>query len=257
MSAPLAEHENKIMTYPGLFDRINEVHTAVCGGDKNINGYSSEQIRLTERVHLDFVRAGAKLDTAAQARYKTIMMELAELTTTFAQNVLADEGSFALDLFAEKDDLVGLPQDLIDAMKQAAVEKGHSDGRCHATLSRSIVEPFLTNSDHRSHRETLWRAWVSRGTNPERDNTAIIRKILTLRLEQAQLHGYTNYAEYATADTMAQKPSKVMDLLERVWTPARASCLNEQEALNEFVSKRGESKYIFALLWCTVYDLDV
>ena len=55
-----------------------------------------EQSRLVERIHLDFVRAGARLSGAAKTRYAAIEERLAALTTRFSQNVLADEASFRL-----------------------------------------------------------------------------------------------------------------------------------------------------------------
>lgn len=170
-------------------------------------------------------------------------MTLAELETKFAQNILEDEGSYTLDLYSDRDgDLAGLPPDLVSAARQVAEEKEKPE-KCHCiTLSRSLVEPFLTYSDNRQHRETAWRAWVSRGVMAsDRDNVPIIRKILQLRLEQAQLHGYKTFAEYAVADTMAQTPSAVMDLLQRVWAPAKTSCRREQTAVEEYIEKSGDN----------------
>jgi len=58
------------------------------------------------------------------------------------------------------------------------------------------------------------RAWTKRGELvAERHNHAIIVDILKLRAEQAKMHGYATYAEYATADTMAGNPDRVMELL--------------------------------------------
>jgi len=254
LSAPLAEHQNTITTYPGLFERVDTVYRNT--KDLGTDALSPEQMRLLERIHLDFVRAGAKMDGEAKARYKVIMMKLAELETKFAQNILEDESSYTLELFSDREgDLAGLPQDLIDASCQVAVEKKCADN-CHViTLSRSLVEPFLTYSDNRAHRETAWRAWVSRGLmSPERDNVAVVREILSLRLEQARLHGHETFAQYATADTMARTPKAVMDLLQRVWVPAKASCAKEQEAIEEYIERHGAdisstSMWIFFVCW--------
>jgi peptidyl-dipeptidase Dcp len=239
LSAPLAEHRNTITTFPGLFERVDAVYRSVKEDSSGSSSLSTEQLRLLERVHLDFVRAGAKMDGEAKARYKVIMMRLAELETKFAQNILEDESSYSLELFNDRDgDLAGLPQDLLDASRQAAIDKQRVDNCYVITLSRSLVEPFLTYSDNRAHRETAWRAWVSRGLmSPDRDNVAVVREILTLRLEQARLHGHSTFAEYATADTMAQTPAAVMDLLQRVWVPAKASCAKEQTAIEDYIKR--------------------
>ena len=84
-------------------------------------GLTTEQIRLIERIHLNFVRAGARFDSATQAKYNDIVEELAKLTTKFAQNVMQDETDITMSITA--DDLAGLPDDVIQAAKQAAVER--------------------------------------------------------------------------------------------------------------------------------------
>ena len=117
--------------------------------------------RLLERTHLDFVRAGARLAPEAQARYAQVMERLAELTTTFAQNVLHDEASFQLVLRDEAE-LAGLPPFARDAARQAAVDRGLADAHV-ITLSRSLIVPFLTFSrasrSARAGLARLGRAW--------------------------------------------------------------------------------------------------
>ena len=154
---------------------------------------------------MDFVRAGARFDAAAQARYKTIMTELAEVTTLFQQHILGDESNFTIDLGI--DDLAGCPDFVVAGARQAAIERNKADGVYVITLSRSSVEPFLTFSDRRDLREQAWRAWTTRGElDPTRDCRPLALQILAKRVEQASMHGYENYAAYATADTMAKTP---------------------------------------------------
>lgn len=155
LAAPLAEHENLVITFPGVFSRVADVYSSRLSPS---SGLSQEQVRLAERVHLDFIRAGADLSPAEQEQYKTIVMRLAELTTQFAQNVLADEAGYSLALSAEQ--LGGLPEDLVAAARQAAQER-EQEGLA-ITLSRSLVEPFLTYSEERELREEAWTAWTNR-----------------------------------------------------------------------------------------------
>ena len=61
------------------------------------------------------------------------------------------------------DDLGGLPSDLVAAARQAAVERGLGDGVFVITLSRSLVEPFITFSERRDLREKAWKLWTNRG----------------------------------------------------------------------------------------------
>lgn len=154
LSAPLAEIDTKITNYPGLFQRIAHVYN-----DRENLNLNSEQIRLVERIHLDFVRAGAQFDEATQARYTEIVMELAVLQTQFSQNVLADESNYFLELPPQA--LEGLPNELISTAKQAAIERNLPDSY-GITVSRSVIEPFLTYSPSREYREKAWKAWINR-----------------------------------------------------------------------------------------------
>jgi peptidyl-dipeptidase Dcp len=154
--------------------------------------------------------------------------------------VLADESEIFLTLTSS--DLEGLPNDLIAAAKQAAVERNITTTVSYEkqneeektttntnntndnnnetdiyliTLSRSLVVPFLTYSTRRDLREKAFKLWTSRGElNETRDNLKLATKIMELRLEQANIHGYASFADYATADTMAKTPENVMSLLE-------------------------------------------
>ncbi len=233
MAAPLAAHTNAIYMSAPLFARIDALHRG-----RDAASLSPEQRRLLERVHLDFVRAGARMEREAQARYGQVMEELAALTTTFAQNVLHDEASYMLVLHGEAE-MAGLPDFVRAAARQAASERGLPDGQV-ITLSRSLVVPFLTFSERRDLREQAWRAWVGRGEHPgEHDNRSVARRILALRNEQARLHGYTNYADYALADTMAGTHEAVTRLLDQVWPRALDAVERERRMLREVMVDAG------------------
>jgi peptidyl-dipeptidase Dcp len=231
----LAAHSSAFFMHRGLFARIDALHAR-----RDALALSAEQRRVLERYHFDFVRAGAKLDASAQKRYAQIMGRLAELTTRFGQNVLADESAFQLVLRTEAD-AAGLPEFVRAAMRQAARDRGLDEGML-VTLSRSHIVPFLSFSERRDLREQAWRAWTSRGEHAgEHDNREIAREILALRNEQARLHGYSCYADYALADTMAGGQAAVTALLKQVWEPAKARALEEQQALAAMALSRGEA----------------
>ncbi|HEY1392473.1 MAG TPA: M3 family metallopeptidase, partial [Methylibium sp.] len=149
--------------------------------------------------------------------------------TQFGQHVLGDEAAWQLALNGEAD-LAGLPEWVRNAAREAAAQRG-SDGHM-VSLSRSLVMPFLTFSRRRDLREAVWRAWTSRGeATPERDTRPIAVEIMQLRLEQAKLHGYSSYADYALRDRMAGKPQAVSELLQRVWGRAKARAEEERKLL--------------------------
>ncbi len=232
-SPRLAAHHASIALDTALFARIDAVHA-----QRDALGLSPEQRRLTERVPLDFVRAGAQLEPARRQRYAQIVERLAGLNTQFSQNLLADEAAYQLVLHDEADQ-AGLPDFVRAAARQAAQQRGVADAAV-ITLSRSLIVPFLTFSARRDLREQAWRAWVSRGEHDgANDNRPVAREILALRHEQAQLLGHASYADYALADTMAGSQAAVTGLLQQVWEPAKRGAERDRADLLAIARKDG------------------
>ncbi len=233
MAAPMAAHSSAVYQDEALFARIDSLYR-----QRASLNLLPEQLRLLERTHLDFVRAGACLAPAERERYAQVMQALASLNTRFAQNVLHDESSWHLPLQGEAD-LAGLPADLRQATAQAASERG-LQGHV-VTLARSLVVPFLTHSTRADLREQAWRAWTSRGEHAgEHDNRSVARDILRLRKEQAALLGHGCYADHALADTMAGSRSAVQGLLGEVWPRALAAVERERQELQQARQAAGE-----------------
>ncbi|RZL31179.1 MAG: M3 family peptidase, partial [Rubrivivax sp.] len=244
LAAPLAAHNSAVYMHAGLFARVDALHE-----QRERLGLDAEQRRLLDRVHLDFLRAGARLAPEAKARYAAVMERLAELNTRFAQNVLEAESGYRLLLSTEAE-LAGLPGFLRAAARQAGVERGLAEGIHVITLSRSLIVPFLSFSTRRDLREQAWRAWVGRGDDTgATDNRAICREILALRAEQARLHGHACYADFALEDTMARRQDAVMGLLESVWHPALAAQAREREAVRGAMAAAGATHTLEAWDW--------
>lgn len=246
MAGPLAAHSNWIYTHADLFARIDALYEA-----RHKLNLTPEQFRLTERIHLDFVRQGAKLSPDAKKRYGQVMEQLAELNTQFGQNVLADESEYRLLLKTEAD-LAGLPDFVRAAAKQAAAERNIADAHL-ITLSRSHIVPFLTFSTRRDLREQAFNAWLKRGEfhdgDASRDNKLVAKRIMELRLEQANLHGYKCFADYQLVDTMAGTQQAVLDLLNNVWQRASARARIEAQDLQDTANALGDSITIAPWDW--------
>ncbi|MFN3293425.1 MAG: M3 family metallopeptidase, partial [Gemmobacter sp.] len=156
-------------------------------------GLDAEQARVLMLYRRMFLRAGAALEGAAQARMTEVKARLAVLGTTFSQNLLADERTWFMDL--TEADLDGLPGFVVDAARAAGAERGRPGPV--VTLNRSLIVPFLQFSPRRDLRERAFRAWVARGANGgETDNRAIAAEILALRHERAQLLGHADFAAW-------------------------------------------------------------
>lgn len=239
----MSRHYSKIGTNAVLFRRIDTLWE----GRAALN-LSLEQTRVLERHWKGFVKSGAKLEKPQQDRLSAINETLAGLGAKFGQNVLADEKSWAL-LLDEGEALDGLPDFLKDAMAAAARERGE-DGRYAVTLSRSIIEPFLTFSARRDLREQAFRAWVARGENAgETDNRGIVKDTLALRAEKAGLLGYANFAALKLDNTMAKTPEAVNGLLMQVWEKAVARAREEEAELAALVAEEGRNHEVMPWDW--------
>ena len=257
ISPKLAQHWNAITSNAALFARID----AVMAGAESA-ALNAEQKRVLERTHLAFVRAGARLGPEQKKRLGEILERLATLGTQFSQNVLADEKSYELPLGEE--DLAGLPDFLINAARRTAEERG-SPARYVITLSRSLIEPFLTFSPRRDLREQAFKAWTSRGENGgATDNRAIIAEMLKLRRERARLLGYETFADYKLDNTMAKTAANVRALLNEVWPAAKARAAREREKLQAVAQREGANitiepwdwRYYAEKVRKAEYDLD-
>jgi peptidyl-dipeptidase Dcp len=236
MSPRLAAHRDAIMLDPQLFWRIDTLYAA-----RETLGLTAEQKRVLEEHHKRFVRAGARLDETQRARVTEINKELAGLGTQFRQNVLKDT-SDTLVILDSAEQLKGLPQFAIDAAAKTAADAGLT-GKWAISLQRPSVEPFLMYADDRSLREKAYRAWVARGDNGDaEDNNAIIAQMVALRLERAKLLGYESFAHFRLDDRMAKTPQAAIDLMERVWAPAREKALGDRAELAALAAKDGVAK---------------
>ena len=250
MSPVLAQHYTAVALDPALFRRVAALRDAASADpaptdlasrdlaptDLVPTGLAPDQRRLLERTHLGMVRSGAALGEAERARMAEISERLAVLHTGFGQNVLHDEKTWHLAL--QESDLDGLPGFVRDGARQAAQERG-IEGYA-VTLSRSLIEPFLTFSGRRDLRQAAYEAWIARGTHPgAHDNRPLIPEILALRQERARLLGYPDFAAYRLADSMAGSPTAAEGLLAEVWEPAKRKAAAERDRLLALAQAEG------------------
>ncbi|MBI3449365.1 MAG: M3 family metallopeptidase [Acidobacteria bacterium] len=258
MAPRLAEFGDLITQNAKLFARIKAVYDA-----REAAGLTPEQKRLAWLDYTTFVRAGANLAPPAKERLSAINQRLATLSTSFGQNLLADEASYVL--FLEKEsDLAGLP-DPIRAAAAADAEAKGKRGQWAITNTRSSMEPFLTYSARRDLREKVWRTYYSRGDHGDAtDNKKIITEILKLRAERSRLLGYATYASWRLENTMAKTPERAMELMEAVWKPAVARVREEVADMQAIADREGakiaiepwDYRYYAEKVRKAKYDLD-
>lgn len=234
ISPMLAEYQSKITQNGKLFARIKTLHDT----QTNLK-LSPHQARLLKLVYDRFQLNGAELQGEKRDRYAAINKELAELQTTFSNNLLADEEGWVTYLTPEQ--LGGLPSSFVASAKAAAAGLG-KPGMYAVTNTRSSMDPFLTYSTDRKLREQVWRNYYSRGDNGDaHDNNTVIVKILQLRNERVHLLGYKTYADWQLQDNMAPSPAAATELMEAVWRPAVARAKEEVADMQALAASEGAS----------------
>ncbi|MBP7215385.1 MAG: M3 family metallopeptidase [Candidatus Kapabacteria bacterium] len=229
----LSKHNDEILQNPQLFVKVKAIYDK-----KESLNLNTEQLRLLEKTYKAFIKSGANLDEQKKARLAEINQRLSVLELKFADNVLAETNNFKLVL-EKKEDLAGLPKDFIDGAAETAKEMKMS-GKWIVTLHNPSLMPFLQYSSRRDLREKIWRAYSNRGNNGnEYDNNDVIKEIVNLRLERAQLLGYKNHAEYKLEDQMAKTPDNVFNLLNQIWPPAIKVANQEADEYRAMIKKEG------------------
>ncbi|MFM7404052.1 MAG: M3 family metallopeptidase [Erythrobacter sp.] len=227
----LTAFNNEMMLDPALFSRVDKVYEA--RADRT---FTPEQLRLLEETHRRFVRAGAALAPEQRARVAAINAEMADLGVAFGQKLLADQKASSVIL--SEAEMAGIPAGAKAAAAKAAEAAGQQGYLITAT--RSAVEPFLTAASDRGAREKVFKAFSNRGANANDNNTsAIIRRMLELRIERAGLMGAKSHADFVLEDSMAKTPDAAMDLLMQIYTPALARAQEEEAALQTLAAADG------------------
>ena len=210
---------------------------------ENLPADASEESRsAVEHALRDFHLAGVDLEDDAKERFKAIMQELAEIQATFEHNVLDGSDAWSLHITGEET-VRGLPESLLTRAAEDA-RKDDLDGWLFS-LDFPTYDAIMKQADSRDLRETLYRGWVTRGSelgkDPQWDNSENIERILALRHEAAKLVGFDNYAEYSLATKMADTPAQVIAFLRELAAHSREAAERELAELTEFAGMHLEA----------------
>ena len=243
MSPLLSAHNDKILLNKELFERIK-----ILKSNEPSLKLSDEQKRLLDETYKRFQRAGANLDQEAMIRLTEINSSLSSLSVQFDQNVLKETNGYSL-IIDDPDDLQGLPDEEIRQASLLASSEGH-DGKWVFKPTRVSMYPFLTYSEKRELRENLYKSYILRGDNDnDFDNKEIIKKMVALRKEKANLMGFETHADYVLDNTMAKTTLNVNKLLDTVWNPGIEKAKGEVEAMQEIILEEGGNFKLEAWDW--------
>ena len=228
-SAELASLANDIYLNSALFARVESVWQR-----RSSSGLDSESIRLLEVVYQRFVLAGACLNETDKARLKALNTESATLTSQFNQRLLAANKSGAM-VVDDVRHLDGLSTEEIAVAAETAREKG-LEARWVIPLLNTTQQPALAVLRDRQTRENLFtRAWTRAENNDANDTRAIIQRLVEIRMQQAKLLGFANYAAWKIADQMAKTPEAALTFMRSIVPAARARALDEQAEIQKVI----------------------
>ncbi|MDO9183517.1 MAG: M3 family metallopeptidase, partial [Bacteriovorax sp.] len=231
LSPLLTEYGNDVSLDQELFLKIKKVWD-----NKEKFNLNAEQLMLLEKSYKSFVRNGALLNDKEKEVMRDISKQLSTLGLQFGDHILKETNDFLL-LLDNKEDLAGLPEDVIEAAAQTAKEKGH-DGQWGFTLAYPSVIPFLTYAKNRELRKKMYLANATKGFKGDaQDNQEIVKTIAKLRFQKAQLLGYESHAHFVLEERMASNPTTVMKFIDNIVNHATPAAANETEELRKYANK--------------------
>ena len=230
-----------------LYAKYKQIQKIAISKPLSIDGFetqmakplSQSQQKIIDNEVRDFKLGGAELAPTQKARFKAISEELSKLSSKFEENVLDTTNEYAL-YETDLTKLSGIPEDVLQAAAEAA--KADSKDGYKFTLHFPSYLPALQYADNRQLRETLYRAYATRASEfgkPEFDNTPIITQLLKLKLEEAKLLGFYNFAELSLATKMADTPKQVIEFLQNLANKAKPFAAQDMLELTDYAKKLG------------------
>lgn len=215
------------------------------------------QQRIVESAIRDAELAGVGLEGETKNRFNQIQEELAELSTKFSNNVLDATKAFHLTL-TQPEDVDGLPPSLLALAAQAARAEGEEsatseNGPWRITLDYPSYVPFMQHSKRRDLREKLYRAFISRASEGDLDNSPLIERILELRAEKTKILGFNNFAELSLARKMAPSVEAIEQLLEELRVASYDAAQQDLAELKEYAQSKGAAEADNLMHWDTMY----
>jgi peptidyl-dipeptidase Dcp len=245
MAPILSDHSDNIYLNEALFKRVAAVHQQEAD---SLITLTSEQHRLLDSYYKSFVRSGAALDADKKAQLRQINKQLSTLGIAFSNHALNEMNAFKLVIDREAD-LAGIP----DGIRQIAAEEAKAeglDGKWLFTLRASSRIPFLQYAENRALRQQMYEAYTSMGNHDDaNDNKEVLKQIIGLRMQKAQLMGFKSYADFALDENMAKTSQAALDFLHGLWPYALQNAKQERAEMQQIMDLEGKGEKLAAWDW--------
>ncbi len=240
MAPRLAASRDAKYMNAALFERIEDLYKR-----RAALGLDAESLRLLERYHVDFTRAGAGLDDAGKAKLREVNAQLADANTEFDQSLLQANADGVVFVDRESD-LEGFSPARISAAAVAARAR-HQEGRWAIPLQRPTSQDALSSLANRALRERIYKASIARGAGGPDDTSATVVRLAKLRARKAKLMGFPDWASYALGDVTAGSPAAVNRMLAQVDPASIGNMKSEaaelQKAIDEDCAARRQPSF--------------
>ena len=228
ISPMLANFGNDVTLDEKLFKKVEYVY------DNEYASLNAQDKRLLEITYKSFVRNGAKLDDNKKSELRRVDEELSSLSPKFSNNTLSATNEY--ELWLSKEDLDGLPEMYLESAKMAAKAKNRPD-EWLVTMQMPSMYPFMQFSTRRDLREKLSVAMATKCTSGKFDNRDVIKRIVSLNHERAQILGYEDYAEFVLEKRMAKDKKTVMNFLDNLYDNSYDAAVSDIEDLKSYAKK--------------------
>ena len=209
----------------------------------------SAQQRIITRMIQTAELSGVSLRGEQRVRFNEIEQTLAQIGTTFSNNVLDATKAWHLDV-SEVREAEGWPASLrrMTAASWSAADENNGQaaatpalGPWRITLDAPCFMPFMEHCRKRDLRETLYRAYLARASSGSTDNSPLITRILQLKHEQAALLGFDSYAALSLSQKMAGNVQAVEQMFEQLLAVSLDAGKQELAELTAFAQTRGHT----------------
>ena len=227
----LAAHQDAIYLDPKLFQRVATVYK-----ERQSLKLNPEQLRLVERTYEEFVHAGANLSEADKTELKKLNEELATLSNTFSNKLLAATKDAAF-VTTDKTALLGLSDAEISAAAEAA--KGRKVEGFVLPLQNTTQQPDLVTMTNRSTRQGIFEnSWGRAEKGDGNDTRETIARIAQLRAQKGKLLGFPSFAAWKVEDQMAKTPEAALKFMDDLVPAATGRAATEAQDIQALIDKQ-------------------
>lgn len=231
ISPVMTEYSMSILLNDKLFERVKQVY-----GQLDSLDLGPEQKRLTEITYRNFARNGANIPADRKEEFSKIQEELSLLSLKFGKNVLDATNAYILHI-TDSSQLAGLPESAV-AAGAAEAKSRNLDGWVY-TLQYPSMEPFMKYSDIRSLREQMWRASNAKCMDGESSNEDVVKRIVELRIKEAELLGFDKYSDYILEERMAKSTGTVEDFLNDLLVKSLPFAKRDVRQIQDYAKANG------------------